>query len=78
MASKSDDFESRMRSCEQEEMFKTMIDYLESKSKNREMPVRNFYNNTYGQILNDAIFALKKRQMKSTGEEAHELQFHQG
>ena len=55
-----------------------MLDYLDSKSKNAKMPVRNFYNNTFGQILNDAIFALKKRQSKSTGEEANDLQFHQG
>ena len=28
------------------------------------MPVRKFFNNTFGTILNDAIFALKKKQSK--------------
>lgn len=55
-----------------------MNEYLDTKHKNQKMPARKFYNNTFGQILNDAIFALKKRQMKSTGEEAAELQYHQG
>jgi len=67
-----------MRSCDEEETFKTMLKYLEEKGKNAKMPVRNFYDNTFGQILNDAIFALKRRQTKSTGEEHIELQHHQG
>ena len=71
-------FEDRMRSCNQDSTFKQMHDYLDSKSKNAKMPVRNFYDNTFGQILNDAIFALKRRQTKSTGEEHIELQHHQG
>lgn len=54
-----------------------MLAQLESKSKNKNMPVRNFYNNTFGQILNDAIFALKKKQSKAKGDEAIELQYHQ-
>lgn len=41
------------------------------------MPVRKFFNNSFGQILNDAIFALKKKQLKSTGEEAAKLQYHE-
>lgn len=55
-----------------------MLSQLESKSKNKNMPVRNFYNNTFGQILNDAIFALKKKQFKAKrhGEEDIELQYH--
>jgi len=55
-----------------------MLSQLESKSKNKNMPVRNFYNNTFGQILNDAIFALKKKQYKAKrhGEEDIELQYH--
>ena len=28
------------------------------------MPVRKFFNNTFGTVLNDAIFALKKKQSK--------------
>ena len=33
------------------------------------MPVRKFFNNTFGTILNDAIFALKKRQSKEGDKE---------
>lgn len=29
------------------------------------MPVRKFFNNTFGTLLNDAIFALMKKQQKS-------------
>jgi hypothetical protein len=54
-----------------------MLEYLEKKDKNQKMPVRKFYNNTFGQILNDSIFALMKKQSKATGEEASELQYHQ-
>ena len=74
---KQEDFAERMRSCEQEYAFQQMLAQLESKSKNKNMPVRNFYNNTFGQILNDAIFALKKKQSKAKGDEAIELQHHQ-
>lgn len=28
------------------------------------MPVRKFINNTFGTLLNDALFALKKKQSK--------------
>ena len=35
-----------------------MQEYLEKKDKNQKMPVRKFYNNTFSQRLNDAIFAL--------------------
>jgi hypothetical protein len=45
-------------------MFEGMLNLLESKSSQRKMPVRKFFNNTFGTILNDAIFALKKKQSK--------------
>lgn len=41
-----------------------MLKLLENKSSQKKMPVRKFFNNTFGTILNDAIFALKKRQSK--------------
>ena len=70
-------FEERMRSCDQESMFQQMLEYLEKKDKNQKMPVRKFYNNTFGQILNDAIFALMKKQSKAQGEEAAKFQRHE-
>lgn len=45
-------------------MFEGMIKLLEKKSKQKKMPVRKFFNNTFGTILNDALFALKKKQSK--------------
>ena len=72
------EFEDRMKSCDQESMFQQMQDYLDTKNKNAKMPARKFYNNTFDQILNDALFSLKKRQSKATGDEALELQYHQG
>jgi len=38
-----------------------MLELLEQKSTQKKMPVRKFFNNTFGTILNDALFALKKR-----------------
>lgn len=55
-----------------------MLKYIEDTDKNVKMPVRKFFNNTFGQLLNDAIFALQKTKSKATGEQAVELQRHQG
>ena len=41
-----------------------MIKLLDNKSSQKKMPVRKFFNNTFGTILNDALFALKKKQSK--------------
>jgi hypothetical protein len=45
-------------------MFQNMLELLEKKETHRKMPVRKFFNNTFGTILNDALFALKKKQSK--------------
>lgn len=74
---KAQQAEERMKSCDTEAMFQQMFHYLENKESNGNMPVRKFFNNSFGQILNDAIFALKKKQLKSTGEEAAKLQYHE-
>jgi hypothetical protein len=42
-------------------MFGNIIDLIEDKDKTKKLPVRKFFNNTFGTILNDAIFALKKK-----------------
>ena len=42
------------------------------------MPVRNFFKNTFGHLLNDATFLLKKRQEKAKGKEAAQLYSTQG
>lgn len=45
-------------------MFEHMLKLLEDKDKNHKMPVRKFYNNTFGTILSQALFLLKKKQAK--------------
>jgi hypothetical protein len=56
-------YEHRHHDCEPESMFEGMLKHLEKK-ETKKMPVRKFFNNTFGTILNDALFALKKKQMK--------------
>ena len=53
-------YEHRHHDCEPESMFEGMLQHLE-KMKLKKMPVRKFFNNTFGTILNDALFALKKK-----------------
>lgn len=70
-------FGERMQSCEPTNMFDNMLKHVEDKDKNEKMPVRKFYNNTFKELLNDAIFALNKKISKTKdGEEANELQYH--
>lgn len=57
-------FEKRQEGCEPESMFENMLQLLEKKKNHKKMPVRKFFNNTFGTILNDALFALKKKQSK--------------
>jgi hypothetical protein len=57
-------FEQRHLDCEPQHMFESMLKLLEKKKNQKKMPVRKFFNNTFGTILNDALFALKKKQSK--------------
>lgn len=45
-------------------MFENILALIEDKESQKRMPVRKFFYNTFGTILNDAIFALKKKQSK--------------
>lgn len=53
-----------MESCETESMFSNMLENAEEKDKNQNMPVRMFYRNTFQDIINTAMFELKKKQRK--------------
>ena len=53
-----------MESCETSHMFEQLLKCCEEKDHNKNMPVRMFYRNTFGNLINDAIFALKKKQSK--------------
>jgi hypothetical protein len=57
-------FDQRHLDCEPQHMFENMLQLLEKKKNQKKMPVRKFFNNTFGTILNDALFALKKKQSK--------------
>lgn len=53
-------------------MFESVLKMVEKDSKKEKMPVRKFFNNTFGTLLNDAIFALKKKQSKN---QSHDFLF---
>lgn len=42
---------------------------IENKDNHKKMPVRKFFNNTFGTLINDALFALKKKQSKEPANE---------
>ena len=50
-------------------MFKNLLSAVEEDNSEK-MPVRRFFHNTFGTLLNDAAFLLKKRQEKAKGKEA--------
>ena len=54
----------RQLTCDPTNMFENILQQVENKDSIRKMPVRKFFNNTFSNILNDAIFALKKKQSK--------------
>lgn len=53
-----------MGSCENGNMFEHLLKSVEEKDNNKNMPCRMFYRNTFADLVNDAIFALKKKQSK--------------
>ena len=59
------DRNARIESCSNENMFNNLLELIENKEEHEKMPVRKFFNNTFGTLLNDAIFALMKKQEKS-------------
>jgi hypothetical protein len=57
---------TRMESCDTEFMFHNQLKNSEEKGSNRNMPVRQFFRNTFNNVINKAIFELKKKQSKDT------------
>lgn len=62
--SKGKDFDKRMKSCDNGEMFEKLMDNVQEKDNKgvKGMPVRMFYRNTFNNLINSAIFELKKKQ----------------
>lgn len=56
-------FGKRLEKMSDENIFEATLELLESK-KGKKMLVRKFFNNTFDTVLNDAIFAMKKKQSK--------------
>lgn len=59
------ELEERRNECSSDHMFKNLLKMIEDKDEHKKMPVRKFFNNTFGTLLNDAVFALMKKQNKS-------------
>lgn len=55
----------RQEALNNDKMFESVLNMIEQDEKKDKMPVRKFFNNTFGTLLNDAIFALKKKQQKN-------------
>ena len=73
---KEKELKTRHESSNPSAMFEHLLKMAETKDKNNNMPVRKFFQNTFENRLNDAIFALKRKQGKET--ESKELFTHQG
>lgn len=63
------EFDDRIDSCSNENMFNNLLELIEKPEDHEKMPVRKFFNNTFGTLLNDAIFQLKKKQEKTKNKE---------
>lgn len=58
----SEVMKDRLDSCAHEHMFKNLLTLIEDSDEHEKMPVRKFFNNTFGVLLNDAIFSLLRKQ----------------
>ena len=50
-------------------MFNNLLELIEKPEDHEKMPVRKFFMNTFGSLLDDAIFNLRKKQQKSKSKE---------
>jgi len=57
-----DKIDDRRESCTTDHLFKGLLAMIEDRDEHQKMPVRKFFNNTFDASINDAIFALMKRQ----------------
>ena len=59
---KMENYSKIKHSCDPDSMFSDLQELIDkNEEKACEMPVRKFYNNTFGTLLNRAKFALKKK-----------------
>lgn len=61
---KAKEYQRILKGCEPDSIFELMLKNIEDKKENCKMPVRKFFDNTFGNLLNDALFKLQKRQAR--------------
>lgn len=71
---KNEDIEERKVSCTNEHLFASLLEMIENREDHEKMPVRKFFMNTFNNLMNDAIFALMKKQRKSNKNEILTMQ----
>ena len=59
---KLEEMQDRVESCSNHHLFEHLLKLIEDKDEHEKMPVRKFFNNTFGTLLNDAIFDLMKKR----------------
>ena len=59
-----------LQGCQPDSIFQMMLVNIESKKENHKMPVRKFFDNTFGNLLNDALFDLRKKQLRQRDNDA--------
>ena len=62
---KKKEYKKILDSCDNTQMFDKLLKLVEDPDQNQKMPVRRFFDNTFKQRLNSAIFQLKKFQNKN-------------
>lgn len=71
---KNEHMEERMESCTNDHLFEHLLSLIEDKNEHQKMPVRKFFNNTFGTLLNDAIFDLMKKRQKGKDTDLYTMQ----
>ena len=61
---KKEKFSKILEQCDAEFMFAKLLKKVQKEDDQKEMPVRRFFDNTFKQRLNSAIFQLNKAQSK--------------
>jgi len=57
-AHKDKEYRDILNCCQPNSMFEDMLHNIQSKTTFKHMPVRKFFDNTFNNLLNDALFAL--------------------
>ena len=67
---KQKEYQKILDGCGSDKLFENVLKCFEDKANNNKMPVRKFFNNTFGILINNALFKLQKEQQKLMGKES--------